>query len=180
MSNTEKVWGLVTRFDNPTDVLAAAEKIRAQGYKKIDVHSPFPIHGIEKALGVSPTPLPWISLMGGTAGALGAWFFQYWTTKDYPMIISGKPGLLDSTPAWFVIIFCVTILVCAIATLKGFLVLCNFPKYYSPLHNVKGFHRASDDMFFLVVSAEDPQFDSRKTSDFLAQIGGQDVTVVTD
>ncbi|MEN9359513.1 MAG: hypothetical protein RL095_1048 [Verrucomicrobiota bacterium] len=180
MSTNEKVWGLVSRFDNPTDILAAAEKVRAQGYKKIDVHSPFPIHGIEKAIGVKATPLPWISLLGGTAGCLGAWYFQYWTTLDYPMIISGKPGLLHSTPAWFVVVFCVTILLCAFATLGGFMVLNDFPKYYSPLHKVKGFNRASDDQFFLVVSAADPQFDQRKTRDFLAQIGGQDVTVVTD
>src|SRR3989304_1038393 len=83
-----KVAGILAEFDGPESLKAAARVLRDQGFTRWDVHSPFPIHGIERAMGVRPTVLPLIVLGAGMAGAAGALLMQWWMNAIYyPLVI---------------------------------------------------------------------------------------------
>jgi hypothetical protein len=127
-----KVVGLVAEFDSPDALLAAAARVRDAGYSKTDAYSPFPVHGIDEALGIRPTGLPWLVLLagigGGLAGLVGAW----WTNAiDYPFLISGKP--LFSLPANIPVVFELVILLAGTAAFIGMLALNRLPRLANPL-----------------------------------------------
>ncbi len=174
-SDFEVLCGVMAEFDNVDDVYAAAEKVRDAGYTRWDVHSPFPIHGIEKAMAIRPTILPWICLFGGLAGLFGGLFLTLWTMateieqlgvfSGYTYLISGKP--LASIPQFIPVIFETTILVAAFSAGLGMLVLNALPMLYNPLLKSRRFRRVTDDRFFVVIDATDPVFDEQKTPDLL-------------
>ena len=83
---------IVARFDGDESLRAAAAGVRDAGYRRWDCHSPYPVHGIDRAMGTRRTILPWIVLGAGTAGLVAALLLQWWTNAvDYPFIISAKP-----------------------------------------------------------------------------------------
>ncbi|MBL4701909.1 MAG: DUF3341 domain-containing protein [Phycisphaeraceae bacterium] len=86
------VVAVVAEFDSVDSIMAAANKVREAGYSKWDVHSPFPIHGMDDAIGIKPTILPWIVLGGGITGCIGGLFIAWYSNAfEYPFLISGKP-----------------------------------------------------------------------------------------
>ena len=113
--------GVMAEYETVDAVYAAAEKVRDAGYTRWDVHSPFPIHGIEKAMSLRPTILPWICLAGGLAGLTGGLFLTVWTMgtsfnwagglQGYTYLISGKP--YASIPQFIPVVFETTILLAA-------------------------------------------------------------------
>lgn len=170
------VAGLVAEFAGPEALVAAATKIRDAGYRCWDAHSPFPVHGIERAMGIRPTILPWLVLGGGIAGAAGALLLQWWTNAiDYPYVVSGKP--LFSFPANIPVIFELMVLLSAFAAFGGVLVLNLLPEYRHPAFSVKRFVRVTSDGFFISVSARDPKFDSAATTGLLESLGATAVEV---
>jgi hypothetical protein len=161
--------GYLAEFEDVDSVMAAARKVRDEGYRLWDVHSPFPIHGIDDAMGIRPTILPWLVLFGGVAGLLGGLALQVWTMAiDYPYLISGKP--LMSMPAFIPVIFECTIAGAAFAAVFGMLLLNKLPTLYNPLLKSERFRRVTDDRFFISIDATDPKFDDRGTRDFLASL----------
>ena len=87
-----RIWGLVARFENPATLLHAATGLRDAGYKRYEVWSPFPVHGMDNAMGLKRSIVPWIVLGGGLTGMVGALLLQWWTgAVDYPVMIGGKP-----------------------------------------------------------------------------------------
>ena len=89
---TETLHGLMAEFDNPTDLVAAADRARSAGYTAMDAYSPFPIEELNDALGLAKNPLPLIILLGGIFGGLGGYFLEYWTqVMAWPMNIGGRP-----------------------------------------------------------------------------------------
>src|ERR1700749_1631828 len=90
--------GLLAEYQTPQQLIAAARSVRDAGYSRWDTYSPFPVHGIDAAMKIRATRLPWIVFVCGLCGGIGALFFQWWTSSvDYPWLISGKP--LFSLPA---------------------------------------------------------------------------------
>jgi len=90
--NTTKTAGILAEFDTPKELLHAAEKFRDEGYIAFDCHSPFPIHGMDEAMGEQRSILGWIVGGMGFLGCGGALLMQWWMSAvDYPLIISGKP-----------------------------------------------------------------------------------------
>lgn len=165
-SEQEVLAGYLAEFDNVDAVIAAAEKVRDSGFRLWDVHSPFPIHGIDDAMGIRPTILPWLVLGGGLAGLLGGLVLQVWTMGiDYPYFISGKP--LISMPAFIPVIFETTIAGAAFTAVFGMLLLNKLPLHYNPLLKSERFRRVTNDRFFIVIDATDPAFDEIKTREFL-------------
>lgn len=162
-ANPERhLYGLVAEFDDPGSVLAAARAVRDAGYQRFDVYTPYPVHGIDRAMGVKPTSLPWIVLVCGLSGTALALLLQWWTNAfDYPFSISGKP--LFGVPANIPITFEVTVLLSAFAAFFGMLVLNRLPEHHHPLFELERFARASDDGFFLAIEASDPRFDAVRT-----------------
>ncbi len=129
------------------------------------VHA-FAVHGIDDAMGIKMTILPWFTLGAGLVGLATAITLQWWTNAyDYPWIISGKP--FWSIPANVPIMFELTVLLSAITTLVGMLLLNNLPHPSHPLDQVRRFARVTDDKFFLMIEASDPKFDDVETRELL-------------
>jgi hypothetical protein len=176
-----KIYGLAAEFPTPAALFEAAEKVRDQGFKRWDVHSPFPIHGMDQAMGLGKSWLSAVVLVGGVTGLLTAvllTFYPSWI--EYPLVVHGKPTDWASVPAYFPIMFELTILFSAFACVGALLVMNQLPRWNHPIFNWERFSRATDDGFFLVIEARDPQFSETKTRQLLEQIGGQHVTLVHD
>ncbi len=168
--------GLVAEFRTPDALKAAATKVRDAGYRLWDAHSPFPIHGMERAMGIRPTILPWLVFCAGLTGAAAALLLQWWTnTIDYPFLVSGKPFF--SLPANIPIIFELMVLLSAFAAFGGVLVLNLLPEYRHPAFSVKRFARVTSDGFFISIAASDPKFDLSATRALLESAGAVAVDV---
>jgi hypothetical protein len=174
-----RVTGMLAEFPDVDAILAAATRVRADGYKIWDVHSPFPIHGIDAVIGIRPTILPWIILGGGLTGLTGGlWLQWYCNAYDYRFMISGKP--FWSLPANIPIIFECTVLFSALSAVFGMLALNRLPLLYNPMFKVKRFKRVTNDKFFIYISAADGKFDPAKTAAFLTSLGAAAVETVED
>jgi len=160
------VHGLLAEYDTPSQILHAAREIRKAGFTKWDTYTPFAVHGIDDAMGIKMTILPWFTLGAGLIGLATAITLQWWTNAfDYPWIVSGKP--FWSIPANVPIMFELTVLLSAITTLVGMLMLNNLPHPSHPLDQVRRFARVTDDKFFLMIEASDPKFDEAETRELL-------------
>ena len=161
------------------ELLAGAARVRDAGYTRWDAHTPFVIHGLDAAMGVKKTILPYIVFAGGLTGTTAGILLQWWTNAvDYPFLISGKP--LFSLPANIPVAFETTILFVALSALVGMLALNGLPRLYHPLFRSRAFKRATDDHFFISIEAEDPLFDRESTRELLESISGQPVEEVED
>lgn len=166
MSNGEKLYGVMAEFETSREILHAARRARAEGYTKMDAHTPHNVEGLADAVGFSKSHISLFilvfALIGGTIGLV----LQYWVSVvTYPMNVGGRP--LASWPAFIPTAFEITILSGVIGGLIGLFVLNRFPQPYHPVFNVPEFDRASQDRFFLVIEAEDPKFDLEATRQFL-------------
>lgn len=175
----EKIWGMLTEFDDVSKAVHAAEKVRDAGYKIWDTHTPFPVHGLTDAMGMKDTRLPWLVLICGAVGAAAGLGMQYWMNAvDYPLNIAGKP--LFSLPANIPVMFESTILLSAISAFVGMLVFNGLPRWHNPVFQSERFRRVTNDRFFIVVEARDPLFETEETKAFLESLGGLGVEVLED
>jgi hypothetical protein len=174
---SQGVYGLMAEFDNPTDLVKAAQAARDKGYRKLDAYSPFPIEGLNDALHLHKNKLPLIVLLGGITGGLTGFLLQcYITMVDFPTNIGGRP--LYSWPSYVIITFELTILFGALSAVLGLLGLCGLPMPYHPVFNAPRFALASRNRFFLCIEAADPMFDLASTGDFLRALEPHEVTEV--
>lgn len=168
-SEPMEVRAILAEFDHPDDVLHAAEKVRDAGYKRWDVHSPFPVHGMDQAMGVKRTILPLIVFSAGLAGVSLALLLQWWTNAhDYPFMISGKP--MFSLPANVPVMFEVMVLLSALTSVFGMFMLNDLPRHYNPIFKSDRFLRVTDDRFFIIIDARDPKFSEVQTWEFLGSL----------
>lgn len=175
----DPIHGLIAMFETPAQVMRAAEKVREAGYKFWDVHSPFPIHGIDRAMGVKRSKVPRVSLAGGVTGfCTGMIMIWYMNGFDYRLVVGGKPYF---SPLFaFPISYELTILFTAFATLIGMFVMNGLPMHYHPVLKYPNVDRATNDLFYIVIEARDPRFDRQTTRTLLAEIGGQAITELED
>lgn len=173
-----KPLAILARFSNPAELIEAAKQVRDAGYEKFDCHSPFPIHGMDDAMGLKRSPLGFIVGVMTLTGAAVGMGLQYWTsTIEYPLIISGKPFF--SWQAFFIITFALFVLFGAFGSVLGMFHLNRLPRLHHPLFYSKQFERVTDDAFFVSIEAEDEKFDEKQTKAFLDSIGGSDLEVIT-
>jgi len=181
MAEYRKVYGLGAEFDTAADLMTAAEKVRDAGFRRWDVHTPFPVHGMDKAMGLGKS---WLSIpvfIGGTTGLLTAALLTLvpsWAI--YPLIVHGKPFDWRTVPAFFPIFFELTVLFSAFATVFALLIMNQLPKWYHPVFNWERFKRATNDKFYVVIEARDTKFSETKTRELLEGIGGKHVTLIHD
>jgi len=192
----KRVHGYLAEFDSVKDVYHAAEQVRDAGYQRWDVHSPFPIHGMDHAMGVKRSKLPWLVFFGGLAGITIAFTLQtltqtnFWSTigfgflqnlaETYPTVVQAKPTDIFTLPAFFPVMFELTILFSAFTTLFGLLALIQLPRLNHPLFTSRRFPKFSDDGFFVCIEARDPKFSQEGTKAFLQNIGGTNIELVED
>jgi hypothetical protein len=172
-----KHYGVVTHFETPEDLLRAIRTARTAGYSKMEAYTPFPIHGIDEALGEGRSPLGRIVMGCALVGIVAAVALQWWTgAVDYPLVIAGKPlfAVEPSVP----IIFELGVLLSAFGAVLGMLGLNKLPQFYHPVFNYAQYRRATDDRFLLAVEASDSQFNADEVKTLLESLGGQDTEVV--
>ncbi len=175
-SNGE-IFGVVAEFETPTALVDAANRARESGYTRVEGFSPFPVHGLDEAIGHKPTWVPVMIFVGGLIGCLGGYFMQYFIAVEvYPMNIGGRP--LNSWPAWIPVTFECTVLVASITAVFGMLARNGFPQPYHPLFHVERFAHATQDRFFLCIEAVDPKFDRDQTRAFLLGLHPVEVSEV--
>ena len=169
-----KLCGLLVEFETPGDILAAAAKVRDAGFKRWDAHTPFPVHGMDGAMGLESTKLPWLVMAGGTCGCATGLLLQWWTNgHNYQFMVSGKPFF--SAPAFIPVTFELTVLFSALTAFLSVILLNDFPRLHHPVFSSERFRRVTQDRFFLSVEADDPLFDEQRTSAFLRGLGGVSV-----
>ena len=169
------VYGLMVEFAEPDQLLVAAKKVAEAGYTKIDAYTPFPVHGVDEAIGAK-TVLPWLIFGGGLTGTLTGFGMQTIANFHYKINIDGKP--LVSWPSFMPITFELTVLFAAATAVFGMLLLNGLPRPHNPVFNAPGFERASQDRFFLCIEASDPKFDLDQTSRFLEGLEPTSITEV--
>lgn len=164
------LYGVLAEFERKEDLLAAARRVRAEGYRRVEAYTPFPVEGLAETLGMKGTALPWVILAGGLAGAGGGFYMQWFASViDYPLNVGGRP--LASWPAFVIITFEMAVLFGGLSALLGMLALNGLPQPYHPVFNVPRFALASQDRFFLSIEADDPRFDPDGTRGFLEGLG---------
>ncbi len=169
----------MAEFDSSTELVAAAERIRDAGYTKTDAFSPFPIHELDKALGIKRSILPYLVFGGGILGLLSGLGLQYFThVIDYPIIVGGRPYF--SLPSFVPPAYELTILLASFAAVLGMLFLNGLPKPYHPVFNVPRFNLAMREKFFLVIEREDPKFDYEETRSLMEDLNAQEVFEVDE
>ncbi len=170
-------FGLLAEFANPAALYHACERVRDAGYTRWDAHSPFPVHGLERAMGLRRSVLPWIILVMGLTGAALGFALQWWVhASAYPLVISGKPFF--AWPAFIPITFELGVLFGALGAVFGMLGLNRLPMHYHPLFNSKIFERVTDDAFFISIESWDPRFDAATTRTLLEGLGATRVELV--
>jgi len=179
MAKRPKVYGLLAEYETPGELYEACEKLRDAGYGAWDAHSPFPVHGLEKAMGVRPSIVPWIVLVMGFSGAALGYLLQWWTSVvDYPLLISAKP--YNSYPAFVPVIFELGILLGSFGAVFGMFGLNRLPTLYHSLFNSPRFSKVTDDKFFISVEARDPKYDPERTRELLQSTGATAVEEVEE
>jgi len=172
-------FGVLAEFKTPADIYRACERVRDAGYTRWDAHTPFPVHGLEGAMGMKRSKLPWIILVMALGGAATGFLLQTWVHSiAYPLTISGKPHF--AWPAYVPITFELGVLGGALAAVFGMFGLNQLPRHHHPLFESARFSRSSDDAFFISIESADPKFDATATSKLLEGVGAVHVELIED
>jgi hypothetical protein len=179
MAESSKPYGLIAEFLTPAEAMHAAEKVRDAGFTRWDVYSPYPVHGMDRAMGLKNSRVGWFGFCGGvtgyTTGMLMIWFLN---AVDYPILIGGKP--MFSPFAAFPPSYELTILFTAFGSILGMLFLNQLPRLHHPLLKHRRFALASHDRFFLVIETCDPKFSPADTRQMLEKAGSKTIEMVED
>ncbi len=170
-------YGVMASFATPEDLLRAIRSARTAGYSKMDAFTPFPIHGIDEALGEGRSPLGKIVICCGLTGLTLAVLLQWWTgAVDYPLVIAGKPlfAVEPSVP----IMFELSVLLASFGAVLGMLALNKLPQYYHPAFNFSKWAGATNDKFLFVIESTDPKFNPEEVKTFLDSLGASDAELV--
>ena len=168
----------LAEFTNVDAVMHAAEKVRDRGYTSWDVHTPYPVHGMDAAMGLKDSKLGWIVLACGLTGvSLAILMMQWMNGYDYPLIIGGKPA--DAIPSMVPIMFELTVLIASFGAVLGMFGLNKIPQHHHAVFYSERFEACSDDKFFISIEAADPKFDPEATAAFLNTLGASYVEVVS-
>ena len=174
-----KVYGMGAEYASPAELYEAAKKVRDAGFKRWDVHSPFPIHGMDDAMGLGKSWLSAAVLCGGITGLLTAMVLEFGPSWFiYPLIVHGKPYDWRTVPAFFPIMFELTVLCSAFTAFFAMLIMNGLPRWYHPVFNWRRFSRVTNDGFFLIIEARDPRFTEAEAQQLLEQSGGQHITII--
>ena len=171
--------GIVAEFSTTRDIINAAKETRSAGYTKFETFSPFPIHGMDDAMGLTQSKIGWLSITGGLLGCTTGIVLQVWTSAyAYPLIISGKE--FASLPAFVPVVFELSILLTAFFTVFGMFAINKLPQWHNTIFNHSTFHKVTDDGFFLSIEGNDPKYNENTIKEFLKKIGGINIELVKD
>jgi len=172
-------YGLLAEFETAADILTAAAKVRDAGYRRWDVYTPYPVHGMDEAMGLKKSQVGWFTFLCGASGLTLGYLMIWWmNASDYAIAVGGKP--LFSPIYGFPVAYECTILLGAFGSLGGMLLLNRLPRWYHPLFSSERFKRVTHDKFFIAVEASDPKFNDTETRQLLANAGSKHIEEVRD
>lgn len=179
MADSTVKYGLLAEFETSADIMHAAAKVRDAGYRRWDVYTPFPVHGMDEAMGLKKSQVGWFTFCGGLTGITLGYLMIWWMNAyDYPITVGGKP--LFSPIFGFPVAYECTILLGAFGSLGGMLFLNRLPRWYNPLFSSERFKKATHDRFFLAIEASDPRFNDSETRKLLEEAGSKHIEEVRD
>jgi len=170
-------YAIMAEFQTPADILHAAEKVREEGFRNWDVFTPYPIHGMDRAMGLKNSKVGWFSFIGGCTGyTTGMLLIWYMNAYDYPIVIGGKP--MFSPFYSFPPSYELTILFGSFGALLGMLFLNRLPRLHHPLLKNRRFALATHDRYFMVIEANDPKYRQAETQRLLETLGSRHIELV--
>jgi hypothetical protein len=157
-----KVYAMAAEYPSAAALYEAAKQVRDAGFKRWDVYSPFPIHGMDEAMGLGKSWLSGWVLFGGVTGLLTAAVVEFGPSSIlYKLDVHGKPWNFGAFAAFF-----------------SMLGMNGLPRWYHPMFNWERFIRVSNDGFFLAIESRDPRFTENGVRELLERTGGEHVTIV--
>lgn len=172
MTNSQdhkKLYGLLLKINSVDELLDVSRAIAKAGYRLWDAITPFPVHGLDKAMQLKRSKIPCFTLMGGLTGfSTGVAMVAYTNAYDYPLIVGGKPFFSPIFP--FPVFYELTILFAAFATFFGMFLSNRLPQHHHPIFDAPGIEKASDDQFFIYIEAKDKLFDLEATTRFVNKL----------
>lgn len=179
MNSLPQSYGIIAEFETPAAAIAAASKVRDAGFRKWDVYTPYPVHGMDHAMGVKSSKVGWFAFLGGVIGYTSGMIMIWWmNTYDYPILIGGKP--MFSPYSAFPPSYELTILLGSFGSLLGMLFLNRLPRLHHPLLKHRRFALATHDRFFLVIETADPKYSETETRKLLESSGSKHIEMVED
>lgn len=174
----KKIYSVVGLFDTADEIIHASEKVVEQGYKKFDINTPFPVHGMNQAMKLKPSPMGYFALVFGLTGtAIALLTMAFMMTFDYPINIGGKP--LFPLPAFIPVTFEVTVLLASIGTVLALLfVFFKMPHNSHPLHDTNYMKKCTTEKFGVCLEAEDERFNEEEAKSFLEKLGAKEIETI--
>lgn len=172
---TNSAHGAVAYFTTSQAILEAAKAARGKGFHAVETYTPFPVHGLDEALGLKPSIVPWATFIGGLTGFCVALHLQVWTSAfDWPINVGGKPMI--SGPAFIPILFELTVLLGGLST-AGFMFFLNGlpnlrPNPFDP--------RTTDDRFALYIPFQGQKGSASEVESFLNTLHAEKVSLVAE
>lgn len=167
--NSKKLYGLLIKLNSVDEVLGVARAIRDAGYQLWDAITPFPVHGLDKAMGIKRSKIPYLTLAGGLTGfCTGVLMVWYMNAYDYPLIVGGKPFFSPIFP--FPVFYELTILFAAFGTFFGMFFMNRLPQHHHPIFEAPGIEKGSDDGLFIYIEAKDQRFKLQETTALIENI----------
>jgi hypothetical protein len=174
-----KTYGMLAEFETPAEALEVAKTVREAGYRRWDVHTPYPIHGLDGAMGLTNSKVGWFTFVGGTTGfTLGMLMIWWMGAVDYAIPVGGKP--LFSPIFAFPVSYEMTILFGAFGTLFGMALLNRLPRHYHPLLKHPRFRNVTHDKIYVIIETADPKYSEPETRKLLETAGARHVELVED
>ena len=174
-----KHYGIIALFDSPSEIYHAAEKVRDAGFRHWDALTPFPVHGLDAAMGLRRSKVPIFTFVGGAIGLVTGFFIVwYMNAHDYPLVVGGMPYFSPIFP--FPVAYELTILLAAFGSFFGQFITNRLPMHYHPVMNYEKFPAVTDDRFAIVIEAADPHYDENATRAFLEELGGKEIAVLPE
>jgi hypothetical protein len=174
-TNQHGPFGAVAYFKTSAEILAATKAAVDKGFSDVEAYTPFPIHGMEEALRLKPSIVPWATLIGGLVGFGLATHLQIWTSAyDWPINVGGKPMI--SLPAFLPIMFELTVLLAGLSTAFFMFAINGLPSFKNNPFDP----RISDDRFALYIPFRNQKASVAEIENFLNSLHGEKVSLVTE
>lgn len=165
--------GIVGLFADPEKLLVACAGVRDRSIVEFDAFTPFAVHGIEEAMGMKRSWLPWVTFIAGLTGCAAGTWFQIWTSAvDWPINVGGKP--FNSLPAFIPVTFECTVLLAGLATAGALFIVSGMPNFKPRILDPS----ITNDKFALFVSSDDPKYNENEITQLMKRAGAQDVRVI--
>jgi hypothetical protein len=168
----------LAEFKSSNGMLDAARKLRESGVRDLDGYAPYPVEGLEEALGIPKSRVPLIVLIAGLTGAISGYLMQWWMNSiDFAINVGGRPP--HAPPSFVPITFELGVLIGSFGAFFGLWTLCKLPRLHHPVFEVSEFRSASVDRFWLSVSTPpDAELERKKIETHLQELGAELVKTV--